>query len=64
MIRVRADNSYNWDVNDPVLAVGEMGINTDVNSIKIGDGLHTWSSLSYINSATDVSNEIDCGFEG
>jgi hypothetical protein len=36
-----------WTSTNPVLAEGEMGIETDTDQFKIGDGLTAWTSLSY-----------------
>jgi hypothetical protein len=42
--------------NNPVLAVGEIGIETDTLRIKIGDGSTAWNSLSYqAPSASDIT---------
>ena len=44
----RRDTSTNWWNNNPVLANGEMGIETDTNQFKIGDANGTaWRGLSY-----------------
>lgn len=43
----RNDSDINWSVANPILAKGEMGINTDNYRVKIGDGVTTWNSLSY-----------------
>ncbi len=36
-----------WTEINPVLAAGELGLETDTNKIKFGDGTSTWSALSY-----------------
>ena len=42
--------------NNPVLAAGEIGIETDTLRIKIGDGSTAWNSLSYqAPSASDIT---------
>lgn len=46
-IQLRHDTAANWQSSDPVLAVGEVGINTDTNALKIGDGVSTWTELEY-----------------
>jgi hypothetical protein len=33
--------------NNPVLAAGEIGIETDTNRLKFGDGTTAWNSLAY-----------------
>ena len=46
-IQLRRDTAANWNAENPVLAVGEPGINTDTGQIKIGDGTTAWNDLSY-----------------
>jgi hypothetical protein len=43
----RRDTAANWTADDTVLALGEMGLETDTGYIKIGDGSTAWSSLGY-----------------
>lgn len=43
----RRGTASEWTSADPVLAAGEMGIETDTDQFKIGDGTSTWSVLSY-----------------
>jgi hypothetical protein len=33
----RRDTSSNWSLNNPILAAGELGIESDTRKIKIGD---------------------------
>lgn len=48
-IQLRRDTATNWQSNNPVLSSGEVAISTDINKIKIGNGVATWTSLSYID---------------
>ena len=43
----RRDTSTNWQTNNPLLASGEMGIETDTSSFKIGNGTSHWVDLPY-----------------
>jgi hypothetical protein len=43
----RRDISSNWSLNNPILAPGELGIETDTQKIKIGDGTNTWTGITY-----------------
>ena len=52
-IVTRNDSSTNWETTNPVLLKGEMGIATDLNKIKIGDGIKTWKELSYSGISMD-----------
>ena len=43
----RYDTAANWTGANPTLLAGEIGIESDTNKIKIGDGSTAWTSLSY-----------------
>jgi hypothetical protein len=36
-----------WTSTNPILLAGEIGVETDTNKIKIGDGTTYWNSLGY-----------------
>ena len=38
-----------WTAVNPILAAGELGLETDTNKMKFGDGASHWSSLPYAN---------------
>ena len=46
-IQFRRDPAATWTSNNPTLAQGEMGIETDTFLFKIGDGATAWNSLAY-----------------
>ena len=46
-IILRHDTSSNWMANNPILALGEYGVEDDTHRVKRGDGESTWESLSY-----------------
>jgi len=46
-IQLRRDTASNWETNNPTLAEGEMGIETDTNKYKIGTGSANWNSLTH-----------------
>jgi hypothetical protein len=46
----RRGTAEQWTIADPVLAAGEIGIETDTSQFKIGDGVNLWSELSYFVS--------------
>ena len=48
-IQIRRDTSANWEANNPVLALGEPGLETDTFIVKYGDGSTAWNSLEYAN---------------
>ena len=56
-IQVRRDTAANWTSVDPVLAAGEMGLETDTRKTKFGDGTTSWTSLAYATSAGLISSD-------
>lgn len=46
-IQLRRGTAAAWTTANPVLAVGEMGVETDTLAYKIGDGVTAWTSLGY-----------------
>jgi hypothetical protein len=46
-IQFRRGTASAWTSANPTLAEGEMGIETDTDQFKIGDGLTVWTSLAY-----------------
>jgi len=63
-IKLRRDTAANWTSTNPILALGEPGIEIDTRKIKYGDGTTAWTSLSYSagdanfsGNYTDLSNK-------
>jgi hypothetical protein len=46
-IQFRRGTASQWTSANPTLAEGEMGIETDTDLFKIGDGSTAWTSLAY-----------------
>lgn len=46
-IQLRRDTAANWTTADPTLASGEIGLETDTQKIKVGNGSTAWTSLAY-----------------
>lgn len=55
-IQVRRDTAAQWASINPVLLQGEMGLESDTNKFKFGDGMSTWSNLSYAVPTAYPSN--------
>ena len=53
IIQIRRDTASNWTTANPILALGEMGAETDTSKIKIGDGTTAWASVPYLIDAGD-----------
>lgn len=47
IIKLRRDSTINWATDNPVLAVGETGWDTDLLKVKLGDGVTAWNDLPY-----------------
>ena len=49
VIRLRRGTSAQWAASSLVLAVAELGLDTTLNKLKVGNGIYTWPNLPYIN---------------
>lgn len=49
VIRLRRGTSAQWASSTIVLAVAELGLDTTLNKLKVGNGVHTWPNLPFIN---------------
>jgi hypothetical protein len=50
LLQLRAGASSTWTSVNPVLALGEPGLETDTRRVKYGDGATAWNSLAYPDS--------------
>ena len=46
-IILRHDTSTNWMINNPILALGEYGVEDDTHRVKRGNGEDSWENLTY-----------------
>jgi len=46
-IQNKINTKSNWEANNVILALGELGIESDTKKIKIGDGVTPWNGLKY-----------------
>jgi hypothetical protein len=46
-LQLRHDTLANCNAANPILAMGEIGLETDTTKFKMGDGVTTWSNLAY-----------------
>jgi hypothetical protein len=60
----RRDTTANWTSADPVLAAGELALDTDEMLFKIGDGTTAWSSLGYVGGVGPEGPQGDPGDPG
>jgi hypothetical protein len=54
-IQFRRDTAANWTSNNPTLAQGEVGLETDTNSYKVGDGTTAWNDQSYNQLSPEIT---------
>lgn len=53
-IQLRRDTASNWTSNNPTLAAGEFGWESDTNKFKIGTGSAAWNSLGYASGGDNA----------
>ena len=51
-IQLRRDIASDWQLNNPVLASGEAGYETNTGKLKIGNGTTAWNLLPYFDDRT------------
>jgi hypothetical protein len=64
IIQVRRDTAANWTSNNPILATGELGFETDTGLFKIGRNDTDWTSLAYAQVAGPTGPEGAVGPTG
>jgi len=60
----RRDTAANWTTNNPTLAAGEIGYETDTGKLKIGTGSANWTTLGYTQNGTVTSIIAGTGLTG
>ena len=60
-VQLRHDTAANWIAANPRLLAGELGIETDTNRMKLGDGVLNWASLPYFPGDTSLGSVFDGG---
>jgi Major tropism determinant N-terminal domain len=53
-IQLRRDYAANWQATNPVLSLGEPGVELDTHLMKVGDGATAWNDLAYIQNSGDT----------
>ena len=49
-LQIRHDQANDWAERNPILAIGEYGLESDTLLLKIGDGSTPWNNLPYLNN--------------
>lgn len=50
-IQLRRGTASAWTAANPVLRDGEIGVESDTNKLKVGNGASAWSALSYVTGS-------------
>ena len=64
IIQIRRDSAANWTSQNPILANGEQGYETDTFLSKFGDGVNTWTALTYFKGYADHDDIANNGGAG
>lgn len=62
-IQIRRGLASEWTSENPTLASGELGFETDTRKFKIGDGAVPWNDLSYSGEETNAFTENDAAVD-
>ena len=63
-IQLRRGTASQWTAANTLLAQGELGLETDTNKFKFGDGVTTWNSLPYYANGSVTSVALSGGTTG
>lgn len=59
VIKLRRGTASQWTSANPVLAAGEIGLETDTLRTKYGNGTSTWTALSYSVADASGTSSVD-----
>lgn len=54
----RNDTRANWLLSNPILSLGEIGVETDTYKIKVGNGVNKYSDLPYFGVSMSEVDEL------
>jgi hypothetical protein len=57
-IQVRRGTTSQWNTANPTLEEGEIGYNTTLGQMKIGDGTSVWADLDYIVNSASLDTSL------
>lgn len=58
-IQLKTDTATNFTSDNPILAKGEMGVESDTNKFKFGDGVTGWNSLDYAGGGSVSTSTLN-----
>jgi hypothetical protein len=56
--QLRRGTASQWTSANPVLALGELGLESDTSKFKIGNGSTTWQLLAYASGPVGPKGDI------
>lgn len=62
--QLRRGTAAEWTAANPTLASGELGLETDTQKIKVGNGSTPWNGLTYIPFIGGINNSIQVNNNG
>ena len=61
-IQLRRGTASAWSTVNPILVEGEVGLESDTNKMKVGNGSTAWNSLAYATATpTEVNSKASTG---
>ena len=54
-IQTRNGTASQWTAANPILALGEQGLESDTRKVKYGDGVTAWNSLAYAGATLPIA---------
>ena len=60
-LQLRHDTLINWSTANPLLLAGEIGLETNTNRMKLGDGILRWNDLPYFPADSGYGSTFDGG---
>ena len=55
-IQIRRGTASEWTATNPILAAGELAVESDTNKMKVGNGSTAWNSLAYATATPTQLN--------
>ena len=60
-IQFRRSTAAEWTSANPLLSIGEAGVETDTGKFKIGNGSNNWNTLAYSSGTTGPAGTVAVG---
>jgi hypothetical protein len=60
-IQFRRSTAAEWTSANPLLSIGELGLETDTGKYKVGNGSNNWNTLAYSSGTTGPAGSVSVG---